>query len=306
VQAGRSRVAAGLYAFVEQEVLPGLGLASDAFWRGFDALLHDLAPVNRSLLARREALQAEIDAWHKARRGQPIDPGAYRAFLDEIGYLVPEGPDFSIKTSHIDDEIAHIAGPQLVVPATNARYALNAANARWGSLYDALYGTDAIPEDDGAARAGGYDPARGRKVIAWTRRFLDDAAPLAAGSHADALAYRVEGGALAADMPDGATGLAEPALFAGYRGAPAAPEAVLLRHNRLHIEIALDRAHPVGRDDKAGIADVILESAVTTIVDCEDSIAAVDAEDKVAAYRNWLGLVKGDLAASFGKEGRAV
>ena len=201
VRVGQSQVAAELHAFVEQEVLPGLDLASDAFWRGFDALLHDLAPANRDLLARRKALQAQIDAWHKARRGLPIDTDAYRAFLTEIGYLVAEGPDFSIETSHIDDEIAQIAGPQLVVPVTNARYALNAANARWGSLYDALYGTDAIPEDDGAARAGGYNPVRGGKVIAWTRAFLDEAAPLAAGSHSDVLAYRVEGGALAADLP---------------------------------------------------------------------------------------------------------
>ncbi len=306
VQAGRSQIAAELYAFVENEVLPGLGLASDVFWRDFDALLHDLAPVNRDLLTKRERLQARIDAWHKPRRGQPTDMEAYRAFLGEIGYLVPEGPDFSIETSHIDDEIAHIAGPQLVVPVTNARYALNAANARWGSLYDALYGTDAIPEDGGAGRAGGYNPVRGQKVIAWTRGFLDEAAPLAAGSHSDVAAYRIEAGALAADMPDGTTGLAEPALFAGYRGDPAAPEAVLLRHNGLHIEIAIDRAHPVGRDDRAGVSDVLLESAVTTIVDCEDSIAAVDAEDKVAAYRNWLGLIKGDLSASFDKDGGAV
>ena len=306
IRVGRSAVAADLHGFVENEVLPGLDLAGDALWRGFDALLHDLAPLNRDLLARREALQAEIDAWHKARRGQPVDPDTYRAFLAGIGYLVPEGPDFCIETSHIDEEIAHIAGPQLVVPVTNARYALNAANARWGSLYDALYGTDAIPEDGCAPRGGGYNPARGAKVIAWTRGFLDEAAPLAAGSHSDVLAYRVAGGALAADMPDGATGLADPSLFIGYRGDPAAPEAVLLRHNGLHVEIAIDRAHPVGRTDKAGVSDVVLESAVTTIVDCEDSIAAVDAEDKVLAYRNWLGLTKGDLTARFDKDGGAV
>ena len=306
IRVGRSAVAADLHGFVENEVLPGLDLAGDALWRDFDALLHDLAPVNRDLLARREALQAEIDAWHKARRGQPVDPDTYRAFLAGIGYLVPEGPDSCIETSHIDEEIAHIAGPQLVVPVTNARYALNAANARWGSLYDALYGTDAIPEDGCAPRGGGYNPARGAKVIAWTRGFLDEAAPLAAGSHSDVLAYRVAGGALAADMPDGATGLADPSLFIGYRGDPAAPEAVLLRHNGLHVEIAIDRAHPVGRTDKAGVSDVVLESAVTTIVDCEDSIAAVDAEDKVLAYRNWLGLTKGDLTARFDKDGGAV
>ncbi len=306
VRVGRSQVAAELHAFVEHEVLPGLGLASDAFWRDFDALLHDLAPMNRDLLARREALQAEIDAWHKARQGQPVNPDDYRAFLTDIGYLVPEGPDFSIETSHVDDEIAHIAGPQLVVPVTNARYALNAANARWGSLYDALYGTDAIPENGDAARGSGYNPARGEKVIAWTRAFLDEAMPLAAGSHRDVLDYRVESGALAAGMPGGATGLGDPSLFVGYQGDPAAPDAVLLRHNGLHIEIAIDRTHPVGRTDQAGVSDVVLESAVTTIVDCEDSVAAVDAEDKVSAYRNWLGLIKGDLTANFEKAGGTV
>ena len=306
VRVGQSQIAVELHTFIENEVLPGLDLASDAFWRDFDALLHDLAPVNRDLLDRRQVLQERIDAWHKARRGQPVDPDAYRAFLADIGYLEPEGPDFSIETSHIDEEIAHIAGPQLVVPVTNARYALNAANARWGSLYDALYGTDAIPEDGGATRGGGYNPVRGEKVIAWTRAFLDEAAPLAAGSHSDVLAYRVDGGVLAADLSDGATGLADPGLFAGYRGDPAAPETVLLRHNGLHIEIAIDRTHPVGRTDPAGVSDVVLESAVTTIVDLEDSIAAVDAEDKVLAYRNWLGLIKGDLTASFDKDGRTV
>ena len=306
VRVGQSQIAVELHAFVENEVLPGLNLASDAFWQEFDALLHDLAPVNRDLLARRGALQAEINAWHRARRGQPVDPDEYRGFLTDIGYLVPEGPDFSIETSHVDDEIAQIAGPQLVVPVTNARYALNAANARWGSLYDALYGTNAIPEEEGATRAGGYNPARGEKVIAWTRNFLDEAVPLAGGSHRDALAYRVEGGTLVADMPGGATRLAEPGVLAGYRGDPAAPEAVLLCHNGLHIEIVIDRTHPVGQTDKAGVSDVVLESAVTTIVDCEDSIAAVDAEDKVLAYRNWLGLIKGDLTASFDKGGQTV
>ena len=306
VRVGQSQIAVALHAFVENEVLPGLNLSSDAFWQDFDALLHDLAPANRDLLARRGALQAEINAWHRARRGQPVDPDDYRGFLTDIGYLVPEGPDFSIETSHVDDEIARIAGPQLVVPVTNARYALNAANARWGSLYDALYGTNAIPDEEGATRAGGYDPARGEKVIAWTRSFLDAAVPLADGSHGDVLAYRVEDGTLVADTPGGATRLAGPGVLAGYRGDPAAPEAVLLRHNGLHIEIAIDRAHPVGRTDKAGVSDVVLESAVTTIVDCEDSIAAVDAEDKVLAYRNWLGLIKGDLTASFDKGGQTV
>ncbi|MDE0060518.1 MAG: malate synthase G [Defluviicoccus sp.] len=306
VRVGRCQVAAELHGFVKDEVLPGLGLESEIFWRDFDALLHDLAPANRDLLVRREALQAGIDAWHKARSGEAVDPDAYRAFLADIGYLVPEGPDFCIETSHVDEEIAHIAGPQLVVPVTNARYALNAANARWGSLYDALYGTDVIPYDGEAGRNGGYDPVRGANVIAWTRGFLDEAAPLAAGSHADVLAYQVEEGALAAELAEGATGLADPGVFAGYRGDAAAPEAVLLRHNGLHIEIAIDRTHPVGLTDKAGVSDVVLESAVTTIVDLEDSVAAVDAEDKVSAYRNWLGLIKGDLAASFAKNGKTL
>ncbi len=306
VRVGQSQIAAELHAFVKNEVLPGLDIENDTFWQGFDALLHDLAPVNRDLLARREALQADIDTWHKARRGEPINVDAYRAFLAKIGYLVPEGPDFSIDTSHIDEEIAHIAGPQLVVPVTNARYALNAANARWGSLYDALYGTDAIPENSSAARGGGYNPARGERVIAWTRAFLDETVPLAAGSHSDALAYRVRDGVLVIDLPSGESSLAEPGLFVGYRGESTAPEAVLLRHNGLHIEIAIDRSHPVGRNDKAGVSDVLLESAVTTIMDCEDSIAAVDAGDKVLAYRNWLGLIKGDLAVRFDKDGSAV
>ena len=306
VRLQRSAISAELHAFVENEALPGLGLACDAFWRDFDALLHDLAPVNRDLLARRAALQAEIDAWHRTRRGQPNDPDDYRAFLAEIGYLVPEGPDFVIETSQVDDEIADVAGPQLVVPATNARYALNAANARWGSLYDALYGTDAIPNDGRMRRNGHYDPARGENVIAWTRTFLDEVAPLTGGSHRDAIAYRIAEGRLTAELPGGATGLVDPRLFVGYRGSTTAPGVVLLRHNGLHIEIAIDRTHPIGRMDQAGVSDMVLESAVTTIVDLEDSIAAVDAEDKVLAYRNWLGLIKGDLTARFDKDGTPV
>ena len=296
-------IAEELRGFVDGEVLPGLDLDAGEFWAGFRSLLEDLAPANRDLLAKRESLQAEIDGWHRANRDRPADPAAYRAFLEEIGYLVAEGPDFLIGTSGTDDEIAHIAGPQLVVPVMNARYALNAANARWGSLYDALYGTDAVGEEDGADRSGGYNPVRGAKVIARVRAFLDEAAPLEVGSHADVGHYRVENGSLRTDTGGG---LADPTLFAGHRGTAGAPDAVLLRHNGLHIEIVVDRAHPVGRDDRAGISDVLLESAVTTIVDCEDSIAAVDAEDKVLAYRNWLGLMKGDLTDTFEKGGSTV
>ncbi len=299
-------MAAELHAFVETEVLPGLDITGDRFWQGLDDLLRELAPVNRELLQRRATLQAEIDEWHRAHHGQPVDPDAYRAFLTDIGYLVPEGPDFAIDTSRIDEEIAEVAGPQLVVPVTNSRYALNAANARWGSLYDALYGSDAIPETGTAAQTGGYDPARGNRVIAWTRSFLDEIVPLAGGAHRDVTAYRVVDGTLAAELGTGVAGLADPSLFAGYRGNPADPECVLLRHHGLHIELAIDRSHPVGRTDRAGVSDVVLEAAVTTIVDCEDSVAAVDAEDKVMAYRNWLGLIRGDLTASFTKNGRTV
>ena len=296
-------IAEELRGFVDGEVLPGLDLDAGGFWAGFRSLLEDLAPANRGLLDKRESLQAEIDGWHRANRDRPADPAAYRAFLEEIGYLVAEGPDFLIGTSGTDDEIAHIAGPQLVVPVMNARYALNAANARWGSLYDALYGTDAVGEEDGADRSGGYNPVRGARVIARARTLLDEAAPLEAGSHADVGHYRVENGSLHTDTGGG---LADPNLFAGHRGTAEAPDAVLLRHNGLHIEIVIDRAHPVGRDDRAGISDILLESAVTTIVDCEDSIAAVDAEDKVLAYRNWLGLMKGDLTDTFEKGGSTV
>ena len=304
---GRLRVEPVLHDFMNGEALPGTGVAPERFWAGLDSIVHDLAPRNRALLARRDSLQTQIDSWHAGRRGRPLDPAEYRAFLEEIGYLVPEGPDFRARTENVDPEISTVAGPQLVVPVTNARYALNAANARWGSLYDALYGTDAIPEDGGAARGDGYNPARGEKVIAFARGVLDAAAPLAGGSHRDATGYSVSGGALRAAQPNGgAAALADPAQFAGHRGDPANPEAVLLVHNGLHIEIQIDRAHAVGRGDAAGVKDVLLEAAVTTIMDCEDSVAAVDAADKVAVYRNWLGIMKGDLAARFDKGGARV
>ena len=287
-------IAPELALFVEARALPRTNVRAKDFWKGFSAIVHELGPKNRALLARREALQAEIDAWHIARRGQPHDAAAYKAFLTEIGYLEPEGEDFAIETEAVDPEIARIPGPQLVVPITNARYALNAANARWGSLYDALYGTDAMGSLPGAK---GYDPARGAEVIGWGRRFLDQAVPLAGGSHADVAGYRVEAGAL---VPE----LADPGQFAGHRGNPDAPEAILLVNNGLHIILVIDPSHPIGSDDKAGLADIVLESAMSAIMDCEDSVACVDAVDKVQAYDNWLGLMRGTLKEQVSKGGR--
>ena len=287
-------VAEELAAFVETEALPGTGLDALAFWRGFADLLGRFAPENAVLLAERDRLQAEIDAWHDSHPG-PADGEAYIRFLHDIGYLVPEPAPFRIESEQVDAELI-AAGPQLVVPALNARFVLNAANARWGSLYDALYGTDAIalvPAGDG------YDPARGAQVIAWAKAFLDQAVPLAHGSHAEVAGWSVRDGVLS-------PALADPSAFVGYRGDPSAPDAVLLRHHGLHIELVIDRAHPIGANDPAGLADVVLESALSTIVDLEDSVAAVDAEDKVAAYRNWLGLMKGDLSADFRKGGKVV
>ena len=302
---GTLRIAKPLFDFVDDEALPGSGIDPEEFWKSFEAILTDLAPKNRALLARRDELQARIDAWHGERR--ELDPEAYKAFLAEIGYLVPEGGDFAIETAGVDPEIRAVPGPQLVVPLTNSRYALNAANARWGSLYDALYGTDAIPADGGAERGGAYNPVRGACVIAFARRFLDEAAPLAAGSHADATGYAIREGRLEVALRGGgATGPADAARFAGFAGDPARPSSVLFVNHGLHFELQIDREHPVGRDDDAGIADIVVEAAVTTIMDCEDSVATVDAEDKVAAYRNWLGLMRGDLTASFEKGGRAV
>ncbi|MGC8474924.1 MAG: malate synthase G [Acetobacteraceae bacterium] len=307
LEAGGLTVARVLHDFINDEALPGTGIAAAHFWTELAGLVREFSPRIRAALVRRDALQTEIDAWHRANRARPIDPAAYEAFLRRIGYLVDEPADFTIDTTGVDAEIAAIAGPQLVVPVTNARYALNAANARWGSLYDALYGTDAIPEDAGATRAGGYNPVRGARVIARARAMLDQAAPLAAGSHAEAALYSVADGKLAVRLGNGQViGLADPAGFAGYCGDPARPDAVLLVHHGLHLEIVIDRAHPIGREDAAGVADVLVEAAVTTIQDLEDSIAAVDAGDKVVAYRNWLGLMKGTLADTFEKGGRAI
>jgi malate synthase len=307
IQLGGLQVATELHDFMTKEALPGTGVDPTVFWTGFDAIVHELAPVNRGLLAKREALQAKIDAWHRDRTGQAFDLAAYRAFLTSIGYLQAEGGEFTAETPPTDPEIATIAGPQLVVPVMNARYALNAANARWGSLYDALYGTDAISEDGGAGRAGAFNPVRGAKVIAFARAFLDESVPLAVGSYSDAAGFVVNGGTLSVTLKDGSvTGLNDGAAFAGYTGKAASPASVLLVQNGLHIEICIDRSHFIGRDDAAGIADVVLEAAVTTIQDCEDSVAAVDAADKVLAYRNWLGLMKGDLSAGFEKGGQTV
>jgi len=307
IQIGTLQIDQTLYNFINDEALPGTGVAPEAFWGGFERIVGEFAPKNRALVAKRGELQKQIDTWHKANRGAGFDLEAYKLFLKDIGYIVPEGPAFSVGTDHVDAEIATVAGPQLVVPVMNARYALNAANARWGSLYDALYGTDAISDEGGAAAGGAYNPARGAKVIAWARDFLDKSAPLSSGSHADATGYSVVDGQLSVSLKDGTTtSLKAPIQFAGYKGDAAAPSGILIRNNELHFEIVIDRGHMIGKDDAAGIADVIVEAALTTIMDCEDSVAAVDAEDKVLAYRNWLGLAKGDLADKFMKGGKEV
>jgi malate synthase len=298
------RIARELHEFVGKEALPRTGIEPAAFWASFAAALRDLAPVNRALLARRDELQAKIDEWNRAQIGKPADPDGYEMFLRGIGYLQPEPPPFAVTTSNVDPEIAQVAGPQLVVPVLNARYALNAANARWGSLYDALYGTDAIPEIRGARRGRDYNPARGALVIARARKVLDQIAPLAEGTHRDSTGYRVEGGRLVIHLSDDTvTGLKDPAAFVGYRGEPDAPSEILLRHHGLHAAIVLGRDHPIGKTDPAGVADVLMESALSTIMDCEDSVAAVDAQDKVAVYRNWLELMRGTLTAGVEKAG---
>ncbi|KUZ65777.1 malate synthase G [Burkholderia ubonensis] len=298
------QVADALSQFIENEALPGTGIDKAAFWRGFSALVHDLAPRNRELLAERDRLQQELDTWHRAHPGPVRDHAAYRAFLEQIGYLVPVPASVAAATENVDSEIAQQAGPQLVVPLSIPRYALNAANARWGSLYDALYGTDALPEDNGAERTAAYNPTRGQHVIDYARGVLDNAAPLARGSHRDALRYHVQDGRLAVDTRDGVTHLAQPDRFAGYQGAADAPSAILLKHNGLHIEIQIDASTPIGRADVANVKDVVLEAAVSTIIDCEDSVAAVDADDKVQLYRNWLGLMQGTLVEEVSKGGK--
>ena len=304
VQVGGLQVAKALYDFINNEAIPGTGIAADKFWAGAEAVINELAPKNRALLAKRDELQAQIDAWHQGRKGQAHDAAAYKAFLQEIGYLLPEPADFQATTQNVDEEIARLAGPQLVVPVMNARFALNASNARWGSLYDALYGTDVISEEGGAEKGKGYNKVRGDKVIAFARAFLDEAAPLAAGSHVDSTAYKIVDGRLVVSLKGGSnTGLRDDAQLIGFQGEAAAPVAVLLKHNGLHFEIQIDAASNIGQTDAAGVKDVLMEAALTTIMDCEDSVAAVDADDKVVVYRNWLGLMKGDLAEEVSKGG---
>ena len=299
------QIATVLHDFIQNEALAGTGISADAFWAGFAKIINDLAPKNRALLAERDRLQAEIDAWHHQNPNGYKDLQAYQAFLKKIGYLQDAPESVAVDTQNIDVEFTSQAGPQLVVPITNARYALNAANARWGSLYDALYGTDAIPEDGGAGHTGGYNPVRGAKVIEFARRFLDQSIPLASGSHADAARYTVADGKLVVEMHDrSSTSLARPELFLGYRGQASAPEALVFRHNGLHFEVQIDKSSPIGQQDGAGIKDVLMEAALTTIMDCEDSIAAVDADDKVLAYRNWLGLMNGTLVEEVAKGGK--
>ncbi|ASC90467.1 malate synthase G [Alcaligenes faecalis] len=301
----RLQVAEVLHQFIEQEALPGTGISSEAFWAGFDKLVHDLAPKNRALLAERDRLQVELDKWHTANPGPITDMPAYKSFLSSIGYLKEAPADVKVNTTNVDTEITEQGGPQLVVPIMNARYALNAVNARWGSLYDALYGTNAIPDTDGAQRGGGYNAVRGAKVIAFGRQFLNDTIPLAQGSHDQATSYTIADGALRVTLENGGTtGLKDASTLLGYRGQPDAPEAIVFLHNGLHFELQIDPNSPIGKTDPAGVKDIVLEAALTTIMDCEDSVAAVDADDKVLAYRNWLGLVTGSLTEEIKKDGK--
>ncbi len=305
VQKGGIQVAQALYDFVNEKAIPGTGIDAEAFWASFDALANELAPKNKALLAKRDDLQAKIDAYHTERKGQPHNAAEYKAFLQEIGYLVAEGEDFQATTASVEPEIATMAGPQLVVPVMNARFALNAANARWGSLYDALYGTNVISEEGGAEKGTGYNKVRGDKVIAWARDFLNEAAPLMSGSHADSTQYAIEGGKLVVTLKDGSTTtLKNASQLVGFNGEFKAPTAILLKNNGLHFEIQIDATSPIGSTDAAGVKDVLMEAALTTIMDCEDSVAAVDAADKVVTYGNWLGLMKGDLAESVTKGGK--
>jgi len=306
-QVGRLQVATVLHQFVETQVLPGTGIDSAKFWAGFDAIVADLAPKNIALLAERDRIQVELDKWHTANPGPIQNMAAYRQFLETIGYLVPQPAGAKATTTNVDAELATQAGPQLVVPILNARYALNAANARWGSLYDALYGTDAISEADGCAKGPGYNEKRGAKVIEFARNFLDQAVPLAGGSHKDATGYAIVGGALQVNLKNGgSTGLKDPTQLVGYQGDAGAPKSVLLAHNGIHLDIIINRNTPIGQTDAAGVADVVLESALSTILDLEDSVAAVDAEDKVLGYSNWLGILKGTLTESFEKGGKTL
>ncbi|WPB57230.1 malate synthase G [Xylophilus sp. GOD-11R] len=300
----RLQVATPLFRFIEDRVLPATGVDSDVFWKGFDAIVHDLAPKNAALLAERDRLQTALDGWHQAHPGPITDMPAYRAFLEQIGYLVPQPTGVRATTANVDAELAQQAGPQLVVPILNARYALNAANARWGSLYDALYGTDAIPETDGADKGAGYNPARGAKVIAFARKFLDESVPLAQGSHADATGYTVVAGKLVVRTSAGETGLREPSAFVGFQGDAASPSSILLKHHGIHIDIRIDRSTAIGKSDAAGVSDMVLEAALSTILDLEDSVAVVDADDKVVAYGNWLGILDGTLTESVSKGGK--
>ena len=301
------QVDSDLYAFITHSAIPGTGVDADSFWAEFSAIVDELTAENRTLLDKRDSLQAQIDAWHRSHRGNTHDPIAYREFLSQIGYLVEEGPDFSVTTAKVDDEITTIAGPQLVVPVNNARYALNAANARWCSLYDALYGTDVLPETDSAGKGSAYNPVRGQQVVDYSTVFLDQAVPLDGVSHADVTGYAiVDGTLMATHNTDSQCGLTQPEQLAGFSGDPMQPSCIVLRHHNLHIEIRIDHDHLVGRASPAGVCDVVLESAITTIQDLEDSVAAVDAEEKIGVYQNWLGLMKGDLAARFDKSGGTV
>ena len=302
---GDLQVATELYKFINDEAIPGTGLDPQTFWSGVDTLIHELAPINCKLLAKRDSLQAKIDAYHTERKGEPHNAQEYKTFLKEIGYLLPEPQNVKVTTNRVDAEVATTAGPQLVVPVMNARYALNAANARWGSLYNALYGTDAIPGDGGAEVGSLYNPIRGERVIAFAKQFLDDSAPLSKGSHDGAVGYQIVDGALVVAIKSGEVELADPKQLIGYLGDSSNPTAILIGHNGLHFEIQIDASHEIGKADKAGIKDILMESALTTIMDCEDSVAAVDAEDKVLVYRNWLGLMKGDLKEAVTKGGKS-
>ena len=300
----RLQVATPLYRFIDDQVLPGTGVDSAAFWSGLDAIVADLAPKNIALLAERDRLQGALDTWHSSNPGPITNVASYRAFLTEIGYLVEPPIGARVSTRNVDAELATQAGPQLVVPLLNARYALNAANARWGSLYDALYGTDAISEADGCERTKGYNARRGAKVIEYARHVLDRTAPLASGSHVDSTGYAIKGGALVVTLQDGkTTKLKDGRQFVGYQGGAAAPSGVLLAHNGLHLDIRIDRSHAIGVRDPAGVADLVVEAALSTILDLEDSVAAVDAEDKILGYRNWLGILKGTLTEQVNRGG---